>query len=214
MFVAPTDADEVFALDAVTGRILWRKGPIQVDQFLGVTSGRLVCTIAGPNRGIRGLSVISGSDREPDGWAVHDDNQLRARGRGLVSEEFVLFPTSSVEWGLRFLNPTNGDNERPPIPGLFGNLAYADGVLLVATPTELRGYVSERAQLAERKADAAARPNDANAARRLALALADAGNWDEAEVRRSRPRSRPPTRRGAGRVAGRPRRTRDHRRSV
>jgi len=182
VFVAPTDADEVFALDAVTGRVLWRKGSIQVDQFLGVARGRLVCTIAGPNRGIRGLNVVNGSDREPDGWAVHDDPRLRARGRGLVSDEFVLYPTSSTAWGLRFLNPTNGDNERPPLPGPLGNLAYADGVLLVATPTELRGYVSERVQLAGRKADAAARPESPGAVRRLALYLADAGMWDEAEA--------------------------------
>lgn len=180
VFVAPTDADEVFALDAVTGRVLWRKGPIQVDQFLGVTRGRLVCTIAAPNRGIRGLNVVSGSDREPDGWAVHDDQFLHSWGRGLVTDEFVLWPTSSVNEGLRLLDPTNGDNARIPSPGLHGNLAFADGVLLVATPTELRGYVSEHAQLAERKADAKARPGDANAARRLALALADAGRWDEA----------------------------------
>jgi outer membrane protein assembly factor BamB len=185
VFVAPTDGDEVFALDAVTGRVLWRKGPIRVDQFLGVTRGRVVCAIADPNRGIRGLSVVNGSDREPDGWAIHHDHLLSSRGRGLVSDEFVLWPTKG---GLFLLDPDTGMPARPPLgwdpteAETFGNLAYADGVLLVATPTALRGYVAERARLAERKAEAAVRPGDANAARRLALALADVGQWDEAEA--------------------------------
>ncbi len=188
VFVAPADADAVFALDAVTGQRLWQAGPVQVEQLLGVARGRLVCTIAGPVRGIRGLNVANGSYYEPDGWAVHDDPGLRTFGRGLVSDEFVLWPTVG---GLFFLDPDTGLQNRLAIgqargdvlePPTFGNMAYADGVLLVATSTELRGYVAERRQVAERKAAAATRPGDPEAARRLALALADAGSWDEAET--------------------------------
>jgi outer membrane protein assembly factor BamB/tetratricopeptide (TPR) repeat protein len=179
VFVAPADADGVFALDAVTGRQLWRQGPFEVDQLLGVTRGRLVCSITGPVRGIRGLNVVNGSYHEPDGWATHDDPNLTSYGRGLVSDEFVLWPTKSE---LNFLDPDTGQRIRPPVYGPHGNLAYADGVLLVATPTELWGYVAEREQVAGRKSASAARPGDPEAARRLALALADAGRWDEAEA--------------------------------
>jgi outer membrane protein assembly factor BamB len=190
VFVAPADADQVIAMDAVTGQRLWQDGPLQVEQLLGVTRGRLVCTIAGPVRGIRGLSVVNGSYREPDGWAIHDDPELRSFGRGLVSDEFVLWPTKSE---LNLLSPETGERARPPVYCPHGNLVYADGVLLVATPTELWGYVAEREHVAERRAAATARPHDPEAARRLAVALADAGNWDEADkvIRTAEPAADP-----------------------
>ena len=179
VFIAPTDSDRVYALDATTGKPLWEAGPTQTDQLLGVTRGRLIATVAGPNRGIRGLDVRTGSHAEPDGWATHDDPFLGSFGRGLVSDELVLWPTKS---GLFLLNPTDGTNARPPIPGPHGNLAFADGVLLVATPTAVWGYVADRRLLQERKRAAVERPGDADAAAKLGLALADAGRFADAEA--------------------------------
>jgi outer membrane protein assembly factor BamB len=177
VFVAPADADQVFALDTQTGRTLWQAGPFQVDQLLGVSRGRLICTLAAPVRGIRGLNVVSGSYHEPDGWMIHDDPQLRSYGRGLVSDDLILWPTQT---DLFLLGPEDGLPVRPPIRGPHGNLAFADGVLLVATPTEVWGYVSDRAELPARKDAAATRPNNPEAMRQLARAYADAGQWDHA----------------------------------
>jgi len=178
VFVAPTDADHVFALDAETGRLHWKSGPIQVDQMLGVTRGRLVCSIAGPVRGIRGLSTRTGLYQEPEGWAIHDDPLLASFGRGLVSNDLILWPTNS---DLFLLNPETGMPLRPPIRGPHGNLAYADGILLVATPTELWGYVSDRVELPRRAVEATLLKDDGDVQRRFAIALADSGRWAEAK---------------------------------
>ncbi len=140
VFAAPTDADRLLALDAATGRLLWEVEQIQIDQLLGVAADRLVATIAAPQRGLRGFRVTSGSSREPDGWAIHDDEGLGSYGRGLVSAGAVLWPTKS---GVFFARPADGLPLAPHLPGPHGNLAYADGVLLVATPTEVWGYVFE-----------------------------------------------------------------------
>lgn len=179
VYIAPTDTDRIFALEAGTGRPLWETGPIHTDQLLGVTRGHLIATIAGPNRGIRGLDIRTGSHREPEGWATHDDPFLSSYGRGLVSDSLVLWPTKS---GIFLLHPTDGTAARPPIPGPHGNLAFADGVLLVATPTEMWGYVADRRLLQKRKKALSQRPTDPpDAVRELGYALADAGRFREAE---------------------------------
>lgn len=140
VFLAPADADHVFALDAETGRQIWQSEPVQVDQLLGVARGRLIVTVAGPQRGIRGLDVVTGSDREPLGWRTHDDPRLKSFGRGLLSDDLVVWPTQEAVY---FLSPSDGLPVRPPIRRPLGNLAFAEGVVLAATPTELWGYVPD-----------------------------------------------------------------------
>ena len=48
VFVAPSDADAIFAFDAATGRLLWKSNPISDDvkltHLLGVAKDRLVAT--------------------------------------------------------------------------------------------------------------------------------------------------------------------------
>ena len=148
VFVAPTDADRVYALDAETGRILWESGPTEGAQILGVTRGRLVVTVAGPLRSLRGLSVRTGSYVEPEGWVQSDGGGLPSYGRGFVTDDLVVWPSRV---GLWFLDAETGSPRRsamltmlpPPQEGQFGNVAYADGVLVVVTPTAVWGYVSE-----------------------------------------------------------------------
>jgi outer membrane protein assembly factor BamB len=150
VFVAPADADRVFALDAETGRLLWESTPLEGTQIIGVTSGRVVVHVNGPSRGLRGLSVVTGSHRDPDGWTQQTDPQLLGYGRGFVTDDAVFWPSRGG--GLFILA---GDSGRPVgrfFPpggqgGLFGNLAYADGVLVVVTPTEVSGYVAEPQRL-------------------------------------------------------------------
>jgi outer membrane protein assembly factor BamB len=143
VFVAPADGEHVYALDAETGQLLWESGDTEGAQILGVAAGRLVVAVAGPVRGIRGLNVATGSYREPDGWIGHDGGGNLSYGRGFVTDDLVVWPTRH---GLFFLNPEDGSRIWTPhgTDSPFGNVAYADGVLVVVTPTQVWGYVSER----------------------------------------------------------------------
>ncbi len=140
VFVAPTDADRVLCLDAVSGKLLWSVEGVQVDQFLGVAAGKLVAAIGAPQRGLRGFDVTTGSDGDGRGWKIHDDPQLASWGRGLLTEDAVLWPTKS---GVFFVRPADGLPLGPRLAGPHGNLAFADGVLLVGTPTGVLGYVND-----------------------------------------------------------------------
>jgi outer membrane protein assembly factor BamB len=139
VYVAPTDSDRILALDAINGRLLWAVENVQVDQFLGIMHGKLIVAISGPLKGLRGYDKHTGLDVEPVGWKIHDDPQLGSWGRGLVSEDAVLWPTKS---GVFFVRPTDGLPLGPRLAGPHGNLAFADGVLLVGTPTGVMGYVA------------------------------------------------------------------------
>jgi outer membrane protein assembly factor BamB len=148
VFVAPTDAEYLFVLDAETGRLLWQDGPLEISELFGVAAGNLVCTVAGPVRGIRGYDAATGSTDFPRGWANHDDPGLSSFGRGLVSDEHFVWPTQA---GLFVLRTRDGTPVRQPIPGPHGNLAFAHGVLLCATPTELWGFVPPGRKLPDRE---------------------------------------------------------------
>ena len=67
---------------------------------------------------------------------------------GIASDDLILWPTqSATSKCLWLLDPDDGRPAfvpQPRIPGVAGNLAFADGVLLVATETELWGYVFDR----------------------------------------------------------------------
>ena len=140
LFVAPADGERIFALDTRTGKTLWQSGEMEVEQLLGVSRGRLIATIRKPNRGIRGFNTATGSDREPNGWRVHDDPLLQTFGLGMVSPDLTLWPTS---YGTFIMRSDNGTLIRQPMRGVRGNIIFSDDVLLVATPTGLLGYRSE-----------------------------------------------------------------------
>lgn len=142
VFVAPADGDGVYALAADTGRPRWSAAGIQVEHLLGVSRGKLVATVSAPVKGVRGFDVATGDTREPAGWVQHDSTDVGSYGRGLVGDDLIVWPTATTLGGsLQFLNPADGTVARLPVAGPHGNLAYADGVVLVATPTHLCGYV-------------------------------------------------------------------------
>ncbi len=140
VFVAPNDADQLFAFDAESGRLLWQDGPILVDHLIGASAGKVVATIAGPQRGIRGYDTTTGSCDAPLGWRNHDDPFLPSFGRGLLSDDTILWPTAAALYSIRLVDGTVATQ---PLRGPHGNLAFAKGVLLVATPTEVWGYVHD-----------------------------------------------------------------------
>ncbi|MCE9567058.1 MAG: PQQ-binding-like beta-propeller repeat protein [Planctomycetes bacterium] len=154
VFLAPADADRVYALDPETGLVLWESGPTEGAQILGVAAGKLIVSVTGPVRGLRGLSVVNGSHRDPDGWVIHDGGGLLSYGRGFVTDEVVVWPTRN---GLCFIRPQTGDLLGPPflnhlggeLSRYFGNLAYANGVLIAVTPTQIWAYVSDGKRFGE-----------------------------------------------------------------
>src|SRR5262249_6958634 len=131
VFVAPADAERGYALDAETGRLLWGESVTgEGAQILGVAAGKLVVAVAGPVRGIRGLNVATGSYREPEGWIWGDGGAYLSYGRGFVTDDLVVWPTRN---GLFFLRPEDGSRIWTPheTGAPFGNVVYADGVLVV-----------------------------------------------------------------------------------
>lgn len=165
VYAAPADSDRLFCLDAYTGRLIWEREGVEVVHLLGVARGRLIATFGGQLRGIRGLNLRTGADSGESGWTIHADGGEATFGRGLVTEEAIVWPTKH---GLHFLNPADGSPLRSPLRGPvqrtvdgraipttfpvpFGNLCFADGVLLVTTPTEVWGYVSEAKKLSDHR---------------------------------------------------------------
>jgi outer membrane protein assembly factor BamB len=138
VFVAPIDGDRLMAVELSSGRIVWEQNGLRTESIVGVSGTRLIATLAGPVRGIRGFDILTGSDETPAGWRNHDDPGLASLGRGLVSDDQILWPTKA---GLFVLRPQDGRLARPPMLGPHGNLAYREGVLIVVNPTEVLGYV-------------------------------------------------------------------------
>jgi outer membrane protein assembly factor BamB len=137
VFLAPMDGDAVIALDGKTGEPIWSVEGLQVEHLLGVVKGRLIATLHGPNKGVRGFDILTGSTTSPNGWEQHDNPQLGSYGRGALAENLLLWPTTE---NLYLLNPLTGRVARPPVPGPHGNLAVVNNMVLVATPTQLWGY--------------------------------------------------------------------------
>lgn len=178
IYAAPTDTDRLLCLDAFTGKLIWDREGIEVVHLLGVSQGRLIATIAGQVKGIRGFNLRTGADSGENGWTIHDDGGEATFGRGLVSEEALVWPTKH---GLHFLNPADGSPLRSPIRGSFGNLCYADGVLLVTTAMEIWGYVSEAKKLSDRRKAIEKEPESPTLHADLCQSLIDAGHYSEAE---------------------------------
>jgi outer membrane protein assembly factor BamB len=196
VYAAPADTDRLLCLDAATGRLIWEREGVEVIHLLGVARGRLIATFGGAVRGIRGLNLRTGADSGAGGWTIHDDGGEGTFGRGLVTEDVVVWPTRH---GLRFLDPADGTPLRSPLPGPapriaggltlptdrggpFGNLCYADGVLVVTTATEIWGFASEANKLGDRRKAVQDDPADPAKHADLAQSLIDAGMFAEAEA--------------------------------
>ena len=175
VFVAPTDSDRLFALDVVSGMKLWDVEGIQVDQLLGVAGGKIIAALAAPQRGLRGFDVLTGSDREPRGWAIHDDPWLASYGRGLVTDDAVLWPTKS---GIFFVRPTDGLPLPARLPGPQGNLALADGILVVGTADGVRAFAPKQPRNPEARELTQAQRTRVFAEQAMTYAATPAGHAD------------------------------------
>lgn len=134
VFVAPNDSDRLFAFDARTGQLLWQSDPIQIDHLIGAVGPRIIAAIAGPNRGLRAYHTITGACEGPFGWMNHDDPMLATYGRGVIIGDQIAWPTTA---GLYFIDVASGLPTRPLLRDVCGNIAYADGCMVVASTRTL-----------------------------------------------------------------------------
>jgi outer membrane protein assembly factor BamB len=187
LYVAPADSNTLLCLDPATGRTLWELERLRVVHLLGVGQGRLIFTTP---TGLRAVRADNGSPA----WSVPDSGGgLTPAGRGLLIGDLVLFPTAqprdpgspfreSMVYALRQSDgrPADDPVKLHRLPA--GNLAYANGCLVVADKQTLSVFVPERQDLGRRKAEAQREPNSAAALLQLACAQADAA-LDDAALR-------------------------------
>jgi outer membrane protein assembly factor BamB len=181
LYVVPSDSNRIYCLDPGTGRVLWDRDGIEVVELLGVTHGRLIFTTSG---GLRALNAIDGTDES--GWKQPGVGRLPGLGRGFLAGDWVFWPTRDPAQPLRVVTQVHGTQdpldatESPgfdPIQVRFvpsGNMVYANGSLVVASPAELTAFIPAEAFLEQRRRAADARPS-ASAVFRLAQAEASAG---------------------------------------
>ena len=140
IIVAPTDTPEVFALDAMTGRALWRND--QMDDGLHLLGVVRRNVIVGGHR-LRGVDLRTGKLRFT--WPESEHAGIRGMGRGLVAGDEVFWPTRSE---IHVIHGVTGARSRPPISlasvGSQGaNLAAAQGRLVVAGYDKLMAFGPE-----------------------------------------------------------------------
>ena len=132
VFVAPSDADALFAFDAANGRLLWKTARISDDvkltHLLGVAKDRLVAT------GNRVLLFNVKTGRLLHAWP-DSGKSLEGYGRGLLAGDLIYWPTQNE---IQILDQRTGLRAEPPIKLVEtyhtkgGNLVAGDGYLIVA----------------------------------------------------------------------------------
>ena len=138
VFIAPSDADAVFAFDSASGRFLWKSNRIADDiklaHLLGVAKGRLVAT------GNRVVLFDVKTGKLVSAWP-DSGKALDGFGRGLLAGDKIYWPTQNE---IQVLDQRTGLRAEAPIK-LFetyrtkgGNLVSGDGYLIVA---QLEGLV-------------------------------------------------------------------------
>lgn len=187
IYAAPADSNRILCLDARTGERIWESETVHTVQLLGVSRGLLIATLGGFPQGIRAFDAARGRIV----WTKPDEGDQGTFGRGFLSDRWVFWPTRH---GLRVLRLDDGE---PIDPGSstqpLGHLALADGFLIVATPTEIWGFVPTR-KLTEREPNAGRVVFDSNFAALLpsfdaetnyfgALGHAEAGDLQRAATR-------------------------------
>ena len=160
LFVAPSDCDRIFALDSLTGQLLWSTGvEVAADAtfLLGATDDHLI--VSGDvlywleRRSGRVAARFPAYSPAENGFALPEP---RGAGRGIVAGEQVYWPTREAIWVFdQRLVPLPGENQgtyrEPRLAKRIdllsrgaagGHLAYADGVLLIASPDQLLAFAA------------------------------------------------------------------------
>ena len=137
LYAAPSDSDQIFALDAHTGGLLWEtlpSHPADAVHLLGVGSGNLIAT------GNKVWTINATDGRLLSEWP--EGATPRGYGRGVLVGDQVLWPTRDK---IFVLSSQNGTQLRQPIElsihnATGGNLIAGDGSLLIAGGEELLAF--------------------------------------------------------------------------
>ena len=141
VIIMPTDASELVALDAETGRTAWRvpkRALGSVYHVVGVSDGILV--LAGDK--VRAIEVATGRGA----WGPKDLKGWPA-GRGFVGERYAYIPTSHENARISFIERfdllTGGREAALEFDvKKLGNLLSVDGRLIVANGDEIMCFTS------------------------------------------------------------------------
>jgi outer membrane protein assembly factor BamB len=141
VMAAPTDSDQVFALDAATGMVLWSTGPqraVDAVHLLGVGGGHLIAS------GHRLYWIDIHNGRIAGKFPARVQDALRGYGRGILAGRYVYWPTRER---IYIFDQHNMRQMRQPIDlapiGMTGgNLVIVDGVLLIASAGRLAAFSS------------------------------------------------------------------------
>jgi hypothetical protein len=134
LIVAPSDAPAVFALDATTGKLLWKNDDLEdVLHLLGVADNNLIVS----GKQLHAIDVRSGAPRFV--WPESPHAGIRGMGRGVIAGNEIFWPTRDT---IYVLNAVTGQRTRAPIDirhisQTGANLTAAHGHLLIAGPNTL-----------------------------------------------------------------------------
>jgi hypothetical protein len=128
IFVAPADSPTIFALDASTGKTVWRQDQLpDALQLLGVVGKHLIAS----GERIAALDISSG--RVEWAWPESDRAGIRGMGRGVLCGSEIFWPTRDE---IFVIDPNTGAQTRTPIslsPLVGGaNLVASQGRVIVA----------------------------------------------------------------------------------
>ena len=137
LFLAPTDTDRLLCLDAVTGKLLWQRERTEVVHLLGASNGLLFFTTRGT---LQAIDADTGLHSR--GWVRPMINEEPSFGRGLLMGGMVIWPTQR---GLVYLLAQDDGRVMTDVTQQHrlwpGNMAYANGCLVVADTHILVGYL-------------------------------------------------------------------------
>ncbi|NIL97371.1 MAG: PQQ-binding-like beta-propeller repeat protein [Planctomycetales bacterium] len=148
VIAAPRDSQQIMALDAGTGQLLWRSIPLGAPplHLLGVGNGNLIAT----GKSIWWLNAVTG--RAEFVWPHPDNTQSeRQYGRGLLAGNHIYWPTREKilvfdqriarDQGARYFQKTaEFELAAEHIQAGGGNLVIGGDTLLIATADTLYGF--------------------------------------------------------------------------
>lgn len=145
LYVAPSDYEQVFAVDAMRGTILWHtdipRGAFDAVHLLGVSRNHLLVS----GRRLWWIDRLTGKlskriDQNP--FPASAQSRPLGLGRGVLAGEVVLWPARGATDVIYFIEESTGRQLRQPIAlenfnAAAGNLVVAGDRLLIATSQEL-----------------------------------------------------------------------------
>jgi outer membrane protein assembly factor BamB len=150
LFVAPSDCDQVLALEASTGLLVWKtnftEGVLDAVHLLGVVGDRLIAS----GRRLWWLDAYTGQlcrDVAENPFPRSGQPDPGGFGRGVLAGNIIYWPCRSDEDEIYVFSQSTGRQVRQPIPlslvgAEAGNLFVAKGHLLITTSDRMYAFNS------------------------------------------------------------------------